>query len=75
MNYVQLMPCNADMYAVFREEDGSIFRLKVVLFALSDDGCVYALTFSSDEGIDNTIVNMCSNFVRYEMEGGVIRES
>lgn len=65
----QIIPCNVEMYAVFREEDGKETKSRVLAFGLyHDGGNVVPLIFDSVLGISETNL---MHFVRYEINGGI----
>lgn len=62
----QLIPCNAELYALYKDKaTGEIFKHKVLAFALCDDGCVYPQVFDRDLGID--VVSACDNANGFEL--------
>lgn len=61
----QLIPCNAELYALYEDKTtGEIFKHKVLAFALCDDGCVYPQVFDRDLGID---FSACDNANGFEL--------
>ena len=61
----QIIPCNVEMYAIFKNETGETFRKRVLAFALCDDGCIYPQLFDSEIGVDD-----CDGVYGYELEDG-----
>lgn len=48
----QIVQCNENLHAVFEDtETNEEFKVKVLAFALCDDGCVYPLLFDYELGI------------------------
>ena len=62
----QIIPCNVEMYAVFREEDGGETGRRVLAFGLHHDCCgdVVPLIFDPVLGISETNI---MHFERYEI--------
>lgn len=61
----QIIPCNVEMYAVFRKEDGEETRSRVLAFGLyHDGGDVVPMVFDPVLGISETNL---MHFERYEM--------
>lgn len=52
---IQIIPCNEKLNAVYENDLGfEEIRMRVLAFALCDDGCVYPLMFDPEKGIDRT---------------------
>ena len=67
----QLLPCMHDMYAVMQDDEGNIYKCKVLMYALCDDGEIYPLYFDHELGIsplDEAVYDVCG----YELEGGEV---
>lgn len=61
----QIIPCNVEMYAVFREEDGTETKSRVLAFGLYyDGGDVVPMVFDPVLGISETNL---MHFDRYEI--------
>ena len=68
---VQIIPCNWNMYAVVRGDDGAENKYRVLVFALCNDGQVYPLYFDSWLGI-SILYSAIYDVDGYELEGGEI---
>lgn len=68
MRHKQIIPCNTDLYAVFKDEKtGELFKDKVLAFSLCDDDRIYPLTFDAEFGIGQTSCDDATNFCGYEL--------
>lgn len=67
---VQIVPCNHDMYAVFKEDDGER-KCRVLLYALCSDGGVIPLLFDDFLGV-SSVEPAAFDADRFELEGGEI---
>ena len=65
----QLIPCNCEMYAVYKSEENSgKFKVRVLAFGIGDLGYAIPLVFDPEIGL--TEAGDESNFMYYEMEEG-----
>lgn len=66
MKIKQLIPCNVEMYAVYRPAEGGECKNKVLAFGIADDDSIYPLEFDSATGL----IAAADDLVEYELKKG-----